>query len=166
MTVVDLCCGDGWFTVPLAKTARAVTAVDIDGQLLGKARVRLAESGLTNCIFIEADAYDIRNIVQERVDYTFMANAFHGVPNKPRLCCAVHDVLKPGGLFAVVNWHARPRDETVILGEPRGPATELRMSPELTIAAGESGGLELDRQCEIPPFHYAVLFRRRNHAPP
>ena len=160
MTVVDLCCGNGWFTLQLARIARAIVAVDIDGKLLASARVRLAESGLTNCAFVEADAYDIATVVRDPVDHVFLANAFHGVPDKPRLARAVHDVLKPGGLFAIVNWHARPREETTVLGEPRGPATDLRMTPEETIAAVQQSALVLRRQIEIPPYHYAVVFER------
>ena len=109
MTVVDLCCGDGWFTLQLSKVARAVVAIDIDDRLLETARVRLAENGVTNCAFIAADAYDVATVVPDRADHVFLANAFHGVPDKPRLARAVHDVLKPGGMFAIVSWHARPR---------------------------------------------------------
>jgi SAM-dependent methyltransferase len=162
MTILDLCCGDGWFTLQLAKIARTVTALDIDGKLLEAARVRLDESGLTNCVFIEANAYDLAKVIRDRVDHVFLANAFHGVPDKPRLACTVHDVLKPGGLFAVVNWHARPRETTTILGEPRGPATELRITPAETIAAVQSSGLALQRQIEVPPYHYAAVFKRRS----
>jgi SAM-dependent methyltransferase len=162
MTVVDLCSGDGWFTLQLSRIARAVVAIDIDGKLLETARVRLAESGLANCVFIEANAFDLAKVVRDRVDHVFLANAFHGVPDKPRLARAVGDVLKPGGLFVVVNWHARPREETTVLGEPRGPAKELRITPEETIAVVQSSGLAFQRQIEVPPYHYAAVFERRN----
>jgi SAM-dependent methyltransferase len=59
-----------------------------------------------------------------------MANAFHGVPDPARLAMAVKAVLKPGGRFAIVNWHAHPCEGTTILGEPRGPKTELRLTSE------------------------------------
>src|ERR1700742_1306002 len=42
MNVVDLCCGDGWFTFPLATLVRSVVAIDIDGALLEAAKVRSA----------------------------------------------------------------------------------------------------------------------------
>jgi predicted methyltransferase len=87
-----------------------------------------------------------------------MANAFHGVPDRPRLARAVRAVLKPGGLFAIVNWHQRPREETMVLGEPRGPKTELRLSPQQTIDAVESSGLKLAELIEIPPYHYGAVF--------
>lgn len=61
-------------------------------------------------------------IVPQPVDFVFLANAFHGVPERARLARAVANTLvEPGGHFAIVNWHARPREETTILGEPRGP---------------------------------------------
>lgn len=107
-----------------------------------------------------ADAYDLTRVVRESVDRVFLANAFHGVPERPRLARAVHDVLKPGGLFAVINWHARPRQKTTVLGEPRGPATELRMTPERTIAEIELGGLRFRRQVEVSPYHYGAVFER------
>lgn len=161
MDAVDLCSGDGWFTFPLSKIARSVTAIDIEAALLDAAKVRMAErGGAPNCTFIAADAYRIAEVVRQPADYVFLANAFHGVPHKPRLARAVHDALKPGGLFAVVNWYARPREQTTVLGQPRGPVTDLRMTPEQTIAAVEPGGLTFVRSAEVSPYHYGAVFER------
>ena len=94
------------------------------------------------------------------VDHVFLANAFHGVPDKPRLARAVHNVLKPGALFAIVSWYARPREETTVLGEPRGPATELRMTPEQTIEGVEPGGLKFRNRVDVSPYHYGAVFEK------
>lgn len=158
MDVIDLCSGDGWFTLEIAKLARHVVAIDLDEKFLELARTRLAENSITNCRFVAADAYDIAKHVSEPVDFVFMANAFHGVPDRPRLAHAVRGALKPSGRFAIVNWDQRPREETVILGEPRGPRTELRLSPAQTIEAVESVGLKLSRFVEVPPYHYGAVF--------
>jgi len=160
MEAIDLCCGNGWFTVPLCQMARRVIAIDVDRTLLDAAQASVRRAGASNCTFVESDAYELPRIVRRPVDHVFLANAFHGVPDKPRLARAVHSVLKPGGLFAVVNWHARPRDETIVLGEPRGPATELRMTPEQTIRGIEPGGLRFRDQVEVSPFHYGAIFER------
>ena len=161
MDVIDLCSGDGWFTLHIAKVARRVVAIDIDRSLLDVARHRLDQRGLTNCEFIAGDAYEIASLAPRPADFVFMANAFHGVPDRPRLAQAVRATLKPDGRFAVVNWHQRPRDETTILGEPRGPKTELRLSSERTIEAVEAGGLKLAHLVELPPYHYGAVFRRK-----
>jgi SAM-dependent methyltransferase len=158
MDVVDLCSGDGWFTLQIAKIARHVIAIDIDGRLLETARLRLAESGQSNCTFVEGNAYDIAALVDRPVDFVFLANALHGVPDKPRLARAVLRVLKPGGLFAIVNWHARPREQTTVLGEPRGPETALRISPQAVEDALRPTALKPLTTVDIPPYHYASIF--------
>lgn len=159
MNAIDLCAGDGWFTLQMAKVARHVSAIDIDPNLLDVARNRLAENGVTNCDFIAGDAYNIAKLAGP-ADFVFMANAFHGVPDGSRLARAVGSALKAYGYFAIVNWHKRPREETPILGEPRGPKTELRMSPEETIKSVEGSGLKFIKIVEVPPYHYGVVFQR------
>jgi ubiquinone/menaquinone biosynthesis C-methylase UbiE len=158
MEVIDLCSGDGWFTLQIAKIARCVFAIDIDRNLLEIARTRLSESGLTNCNFVEGNAYELFKLVPRPVDFVFMANAFHGVPDQLRLVRSVRQALKPTGRFAIINWHQRPREETTILGEPRGPKTELRLSPKQTIEAVEFGDLKFAQLVEIPPYHYGAVF--------
>lgn len=160
MDAIDLCCGDGWFTSEMAKVARRVVAIDIDRNMLDLARDRLTKAGAPNCQFVEGDAYELGKLAGRPVDFVLMANAFHGVPDKPGLARAVHEALKPGGRFAVVNWHQHSREETTILGEPRGPKTELRMSPGQTIKSIEAGGLIFAKLVELPPYHYAVVFER------
>lgn len=160
MEVVDLCCGDGWFTLQIAQIARHVMAIDIDSNLLKVARHRLTETGITNCDFVAGDAYEVAKLISGPVDFVFMANVFHGVPNRSRLARAVRETLKPGAQVAIVNWHPRPREATKILDEPRGPMTELRLSPEQTIEAVESSGLELARLIELPPYHYGAVFEQ------
>jgi ubiquinone/menaquinone biosynthesis C-methylase UbiE len=101
MNVIDLCSGDGWFTLKIAQVARHVTSIDLDQHLLDMARVRLKESGAANCSFIAGDAYDIAALVRSKADFVFLANAFHGVPDRTRLARAVRDTLAPGGQFGM-----------------------------------------------------------------
>jgi SAM-dependent methyltransferase len=113
-----------------------------------------------NCNFVAGNAYELTALCPRPVDFVFLANAFHGVPDRERLARSIHDVLAPSGRFAVLNWHRRPREETTILGEPRGPRTELRMSPGETSLAVEAGGFKLAQVVEVPPYHYGAVFER------
>jgi hypothetical protein len=72
----------------------------------------------------------------------------------------VRDALKLAGRFAIINWHPSQREKTIVLGEPRGLRTELRMSSSQTIKAVESGGLKLSQLVEVPPYHYGAVFER------
>ena len=96
MEVVDLCCGDGLFTAPLARMVQHVVAIDLDRRMLDLAQAKVAAAGAENCEFIECDAYDVAALVS-RVDFVLMANTFHGVPEKERLARAVAAILRPGG---------------------------------------------------------------------
>jgi ubiquinone/menaquinone biosynthesis C-methylase UbiE len=161
MTAIDLCCGDGLFTAPLARVASHIYAIDIDPAMLDQARVRVAASGMTNCEFIVADAMMLNAVVSEPVDYVLLANTFHGVPDQLGLARVVAAKLKPQGQFGIVNWHRRSREETVVLGQPRGPKTEMRMEADEVTAIVKSAGLLLNRSIELPPYHYGVVLERR-----
>src|SRR5260370_11181180 len=78
MEVVDLCSGDGWFTLQIARIAWHVTAIDIDPDLLEVARHRLSESGMKNCDFVAVDAYALATFCPPPADFVFLANVFHG----------------------------------------------------------------------------------------
>lgn len=160
MIVIDLCCGDGLFTALLAGMARRVVGIDLDPEMVRMAQTRVAAAGVTNCTFIVGDAYNVATLVTEPADFILIANTFHGVPDKRRLAQAVAAVLKPAGRFAIVNWHRRPRDETVVLGEPRGPQTEFRMTPDDVAAAVEPAGFIRAGLVELPPYHYGAIFQK------
>jgi protein-L-isoaspartate O-methyltransferase len=51
MDVVDLCSGDGWFTLQIAKIASHVVAIDLDPKLLDITNLRLGEAGFARIIF-------------------------------------------------------------------------------------------------------------------
>src|SRR5262249_27499713 len=63
--VVDLCCGDGLFTAPLASIAHRVYAIVIDPAMLDHARAAVAAIGATNCHFVLADAMTLNAVVPE-----------------------------------------------------------------------------------------------------
>lgn len=89
-----------------------------------------------------------------------IANTFHGVPDPTALARSAADMLETDGLFVVINWQARAREETVISGQPRGPHSDMRMSPEQVRKTVEPAGLCFEDVIELPPYHYAAIFRK------
>jgi len=163
MTVLDLCCGDGWFTAPLALlTGGRVYALDLEPAMLAAARAEVAQAGAAVLGWLEGDACDIDKLLEENVDFVLIANTFHGVPDQTGLARAVARILRPGGRFAIVNWHAKRREETPVLGQPRGPKTGMRMTPAQTRAVVEAAGFGLEKVVELPPYHYGAVFRRQD----
>lgn len=159
MTVLDLCCGDGYFTAPLAKLVGGrVYALDLDCGMIDLAKAEVARDGASVREWICADAREIGNLLPSKVDYVLMANTFHGVPDQAGLVQAVRSVLHPGGAFGIVNWHALPRDHTSVLGAPRGPRTRMRMAPEAVRAVVEPERFRVSGMVDLPPYHYGLIF--------
>jgi ubiquinone/menaquinone biosynthesis C-methylase UbiE len=159
MTVLDLCCGDGYFTAPLATLVHGkVIALDLDCEILEQAKAEVARQGATVSQWSCADAMALAEHVAEPVDYVLMANTFHGVPDQTGLARAVHSVLRPQGLFAIVNWYPSKREDTPVLGEPRGPRAVMRMSPQAVAAVVEPVGFGVAQIVELPPYHYGAVF--------
>ena len=162
MAIVDLGCGYGYFTAAIARQAApgSVIGLDLDPAMLEQAQVACKELTLTNCTWQLGDAMALSRLVPALVDYVLIANTFHGVPDKTAMAREIAAALKPDGRFAIVNWYPIPREQTPVLDKPRGPGTELRMSPEQTRAAVEPAGFALEALVELPPYHYGAIFVR------
>ena len=160
MTAVDLGCGDGYFTAAIARRVDPGRAVgfDLDPAMLKQAQT--ACDGIPNCDWLLGDAMDLSRLIDAPVDYVLIANTFHGVPDPTALAREIAAVLRPAGRFAIVNWHPIAREETPVLGQPRGPRTELRMSPQQTRAVVEPAGFTLETRVDMPPYHYGAVFAR------
>lgn len=161
-TLADVCCGDGHFTVPAAELVAPATvyAIDVDGLMLDETEVRAIERGVENVVTVSGDARQLSSLLPERVDVVLLANTFHGVEARTAFAEQAFRSLAPGGRFVVVNWHDRPRDETTVLGDPRGPPSELRMTPGETRAVVAPAGFEAVRRVDLPPYHYGLVFGR------
>lgn len=162
-SLVEIGCGNGYFAIPAARIAApaAVYAVDIDESVLAELRDTADLQEIENLHLIQGDARDLPSLITESVDVALNLNTFHGVDDIDEFVQGVFETLAPGGRFVVVNWHDTPRAETPIAGEPRGPPTELRLDPETaTDLVTSAADLELDRQVELPPYHYGLVFVR------
>jgi len=161
--VIDLCSGDGLFTAPMGHIvgeAGDVQAVELLPEMIAAARREVASAGAPSVRFIQGDAMKLSELVEAPVDCVFMANTFHGVPDHTGLSRAVHEVLRPGGRFIIVNWWPRAREETPVLGKPRGPREAMRYSPEQLSEWLAPAGLGLVEVVEVGPFHYGAVFER------
>lgn len=160
MSVLDLCCGYGYFTLPLSSIASTIYGLELEAELIDQAKHEALTRGITKCHWIVGDAMRLRDLMPEPVDYILLANTFHGIPNKPEFATNAISMLKPSGRLSIINWHKKPREETTVLGKARGPQTTMRMSPEEVIEILSPLGLELESLVELPPYHYGIVFRK------
>ena len=162
-SVAEVGCGSGYFALPAARIVEPapVYAVDLDESLLGELESLAERQAVGNVVPVHGDARNLTELLPERVDALVVANTFHGVDDRAEFVAEAFDAIEPGGSLIVVNWRDRPREATTVGGEPRGPPTELRMPPEETAeAVTRAAAFELDGRVDLPPYHYAVVFRR------
>jgi predicted methyltransferase len=116
----DVGCGDGFYTIPLARflgPSGKVFAVDIDESALVKLKQHLAEDGLTNVETIRG-ADDDPKLPIDALDGALIVNAYHEMTAHEAMLRHVLAALKQDGVLVLMEgiWDAhetRPRDEQV-----------------------------------------------------
>lgn len=161
--LAEVGCGDGYFALPAARITdpAPVYALDLDEDLLDELTAVAEQQEIENIVPIRGDARSLARHLPETVDTVLVANTLHGVDDAGAFVRQAFDSLGPDGEFVVVNWRDDPRETTAVAGEPRGPPTDLRMTPEETErAVVEAADFELERRIGLPPHHYALVFER------
>jgi len=103
---VDLGCGTGQLTLPLAGRVRAVAGVDPEPDMLLRARLAAAELNVTNVSWLIGSDTDIpalgRLLGRQAVGTVTIGQALHWM-NREELFQALVPLLRPGGGVAVVT---------------------------------------------------------------
>jgi ubiquinone/menaquinone biosynthesis C-methylase UbiE len=145
MTVLEVGCGIGWFTIPMAKMVGEggkVIAVDLQPRMLQMLRRRAEKAGVTAQI-------DFRQCEQNRLgvdaqaDFALVFAMLHEVPDQRRLLVEVFDCLKPG--------------DKLLLAEPPIHVTKKMFAGEVSEA--ESAGFRLLDRPRLRWSH-AALFEK------
>lgn len=162
-TLAEIGSGNGYFALPAARITEPapVYAVDLDESLLEEFEHLAAQQEIDNVRTIAGDARQLDRLLPEPADVALLANAFHGIDDRRTVLEESYNAIRPGGMLVIVNWTDRPRRETTVDGEPRGPPTDLRLSPRETRAAVlEDGDFSFVRRVDLPPYHYGLVFER------
>ena len=105
MTVMDMGCGPGFFTVALAELvgeSGRVIAVDLQEGMLQKLGDKLRGTKLEKRITLHKCEEDRLN-VKEQADFVLAFYMIHEVPDKTRILKEIFDLLNPDGRFLMVE---------------------------------------------------------------
>ena len=121
--VLDVPCGMGRLTIPLAQMGLSMTGVDLTGSFLARARRRARAENL-DIRFLRSDMRDIGFDAEFDAAFNWFGSfGYFSDADNHRFCEHVFRALKPGGRFLVEginrSWllkHFRPRSDEVIGG--------------------------------------------------
>jgi ubiquinone/menaquinone biosynthesis C-methylase UbiE len=138
MTVADMGCGMGYFTIPMAKMVGEkgmVIAVDLQEKMLDLTGRRAKRAGVADHIRpLRAREDDIG--IREPVDFVLAFWMVHEVRDIPRFFGQVSSVLKQGGkvLYAEPLFHVSERRFREILGYAQGAGLRIGEAPHIALS--------------------------------
>lgn len=105
MSVIDVGCGPGRLTIPIAKLIGKkgrVVAVDIQPGMLKIVRDKAAREGLGNIEYLQAGAGEGK-IVPGTFDRALLVTVLGEIPERRKALQEIFNSLKPGGMLSVTE---------------------------------------------------------------
>jgi ubiquinone/menaquinone biosynthesis C-methylase UbiE len=105
MYVLDVGCGPGRLTIPLAKAVGedgCVVAIDIQAGMLKRAREKAESAKLTNIRFVRA-AIGQGTLERDRADRAVLVSVLGEIPDREAALTDIFGGLKPGGILSVTE---------------------------------------------------------------
>jgi len=154
--VVELGCGYGTFTLPVARRiAGVIEAVDIEPAMIERTRQRVEAAGVRNVVCALRDVMkDGFGGMPGSREACLLFNILHG-EEPVRLLTEAARAVRLDGWVLVIHWRCDP-------ATPRGPALDIRPRPEQVLDwARQTGLLEPHGPVlDLPPWHYGLRLRR------
>lgn len=138
MKVLDIGCGMGFFSLPLARIVSShgkVVCVDVQEQMIKTLKKRAEKSGLTDRIetrVCHRDSLDLDDFNKE-IDFALAFAVIHEVSDVHRFFSDVYKVLKPTGKF--------------LIAEPKGHVSKKDF--EKTVSITQQSGFTVSKHPKV-----------------
>jgi len=143
-TALDIGCGMGYFSIPLAQlvgNSGAVTCVDLQQHMLDATGRRAERAGVNSIIKYHRCTHDSLGLTG-KADFALAFWMVHEVPDKQRFLSEIKEALKPQG--------------QLLIAEPRLHVT--RQTFDATISAALSAGFQIAAEPRVS-MSMAVLLK-------
>jgi ubiquinone/menaquinone biosynthesis C-methylase UbiE len=153
-TVCDLGCGNGFYTLKLAKLVGdkgKVVAVDIQREMLELLKDRAAEEKVTNIEPVLGTVVDPKLPVGS-IDLLLLVDVYHEFSNPEEMLAAIRKSLKPTGRIALLEFRAE---------DPNVPIKPLhKMSKAQIMKEFPPNGFKLVEEFDKLPWQHLMFFER------
>ena len=148
--VVDVGCGNGFFTFPMADylTHGKVYAVDMQNEMLQDVRNRVAAEGVKNVEAVLSEELVVP-LQKGSADGIFSAFMFHETLEPSAFLRLMRGLLKPGGWLAILEWYKRETDS--------GPPLADRIEEQVCLKLLREAGFRLSAHPYLSDEHYMFV---------
>jgi len=151
MTVCDMGCGDGYYTIELAKRvgpSGKVIAVDIQPEMLQELSRRCQRADLKNVEMVLGLPHDPKLPVGQ-IDVILMVDVYHEFSNPVEMLDAMRKSLKPDGRIALVEFRGE---------DPQVPIKpEHKMTKKQILKEYEANAMKLVGQYDRLPWQHLMF---------
>lgn len=153
-TVCDMGCGNGFYTVPLARLVGddgRVIAVDIQREMLELLKDRAAAERLGNIEPVLGTVIDPK-LPPAAIDLVLLVDVYHEFSHPEQMLAAIRRGLKPDGRLALVEFRAE---------DPNVPIKPLhKMSKAQIMKEFPANGFKLVEEFDKLPWQHLMFFQR------
>ena len=154
MTICDMGCGNGFYSLQMAKAVAPdgqVLAVDIQSEMLRLLQARAVEQDVKNVKPILGSVADPR-LPKAKVDLILCVDVYHEFSHPEQMLKAMRESLAPGGVVALAEY--REEDPTV-------PIKPLhKMSKKQILKEYSANGFKLVRVFDGLPWQHLMFLGR------
>jgi ubiquinone/menaquinone biosynthesis C-methylase UbiE len=138
MTVLDVGCGPGFFTIPLAQlvgSSGRVIAVDLQEGMLNKIRGKIKGTEIEKRIVLyKCDKNSIG--ITEKVAFVLLFYMVHELPDKDNFFAEIARILQPTGRILIVEppFHVSKSDFEISLGKAAAAGLTQSQGPKIFLS--------------------------------
>lgn len=155
-TAVDLACGPGFFTIPLAQKVTntgKVYAVDYNSTMISHLVKNLGSYGVSGTVTVLEAEITNTKVPSRAADLILFANVLHDIQDKKPFFTEVKRIAKKECKIVDIDWHRRETE--------MGPPLELRLSEQETRKILTENGLAIIRAINPGKYHYGFVCRKK-----
>ena len=154
LTIADVGCGPGLFTIPLAKSVwdGKVYALDVEEEMLEAVRQRAQQARLGNIVTLKSEETTLP-LEPGSLDGVLLACVLHESSDRGTFLKAVVEALKHGAWCAIIEWR-------MAADTSEGPPPEHRIAEEEVVDLAKEAGMRVTLRRELSNFHYMLLLNK------